>query len=164
MCLTHTHLCTWCQSRVVVSGSVWSIRSWGLEDELPSPGSAAHAHLSSRGRRSRTARVSAACSKSAACLRLWNWRTPRSRCDAVTALRARPGMMGNPFYLLCKPATALEPKSAEPTSPEAPSPFLLQAQWTMIHMEVKENYCFLNCSLPHCSDPADVYPETPSWC
>lgn len=154
MILNIAYLCTWCQSPVVVLGSVWSIRSWGPGDELLSPESAAHAHLSSRGRGSQTARVSAPCSRNAACSRLWNSRIPRSRCDAVTLLTARPVvmvmmmMMGCPLHLLCDAATAPEPESAELLG--GTSPFLLHSKLTVTVVKVKENY--RSFTVRHCLD------------
>lgn len=130
----HTHLCTWCQSPVVVLGSVWSIRSWGLVDALLCPGWAAHGRVSSRGRKSLTERLSAPCSRNAACSQLWNWRRPRSRCDAATLQRARRVvaammvmmMMMSAVQVDRKPATAPEPESAELS--ERTSPFLLLSE------------------------------------
>ena len=152
-----THLCTWCWSPLVVLGSFGSTRSWGPGGGLLSPGWAAHTHLSSRGRRSRPERVSAPCSRNAACWQIWNWRKPRSRRDAVTLLSARPVvavmmmmmvmvrvmmMRGNPLYLRCEPETAPEPGSAE--RPEATSPWLLQVSLTSVHTD--------DCCLIHCPD------------
>lgn len=129
-----THLCTWCRSPAVVSVSVWSIRSWGPAGEPLPPGSAAPARLSSRGRRPRTGSAWAPCSRSAACSRLWNWRTPRSRNDAVTFPRAGPVVMENALHSPRKLATTPAPETAG--LPEGTSPFPPQGTLTSVHMEV----------------------------
>lgn len=112
-----THLWSWCQSPAVASGSAWSSRSGAPAGGSLSPGWAAHARRSSRGRRPRRERGSAICSRNAACSRLWNWRTRRSRW-------ARAEMMRSPAYPPCRPGTAPEPESAGPHGNTAP--FLLR--------------------------------------
>lgn len=119
--MLQTHLWSWCQSPAVAAGSAWSTRSWAPAGESLSPGWAAHARRSSPGRRPPRERVSALCSRNAACSRLWNWRTRRSRCDVGGSARAQ--MMQSPAYPRCKPATAPGPGSAGP--PGNTAPFLL---------------------------------------
>lgn len=137
----------------MVLGSVWSIRFWALADEFLCPGSAAHGRVSSRGRKSLTERVSAPCSRNAACLQLWNWQRPRSRSDAVTLQRARRVvvmMMSPPLQLDRKPATAPEPESAALS--EGTSPFLLLSE--LIRTGIT-HHLFL--TLLHCLYHADFY-------
>lgn len=114
-----THLGSGCQSPAVPSGSAWSSRSWAPAGGSPSPGWAAHARRSSPGRRPRRERVWAPCSRNAACWRLWNWRTRRSRYDAGSSARAE--MMRSPASPRCKPATAPGPGSGGPPGSTPPS-------------------------------------------